>query len=306
MSVYSEPLDWLSQSIDSILNQTFSDFEFIIINDNPEYKEGKDLLCEYQKKDKRIKLIFNELNIGLTKSLNKGLAIANGEYIARMDADDVSLPERFGKQLALFKCHQEVDICGSNARLIGEKKGIIKCPQNTDQIYFFLGNCIVHSTVMMKREVADLKYNESCWAAQDFELWFRAQQSGFTFYNIQEVLLLYRINANQITNKSKGKQGQVSTMVRRKSLNALLCSQGLQFKLENDSPVTLDFILNVFKHLSIAERPKKKLLYYLLLSVSNHNREVIPFLFRSGLITYLPISSTLRILLGTYDGASLF
>ena len=73
MSVYKEPVDWLRQSVDSILNQTFTDFEFIIICDNPDYKIGIAALKEYALRDNRIKLVFNESNIGLTKSLNKGL-----------------------------------------------------------------------------------------------------------------------------------------------------------------------------------------------------------------------------------------
>ena len=99
MSVYNEPTEWITQSIDSILNQTFRDFEFIIINDNPEREENESLLNSYSQKDKRIVVIKNEQNLGLTKSLNIGINEAKGDYIVRMDADDYSFPERFEKQV---------------------------------------------------------------------------------------------------------------------------------------------------------------------------------------------------------------
>jgi glycosyltransferase involved in cell wall biosynthesis len=102
MGVYKEPLDWLRQSIDSILNQSFTDYEFIIICDNPRYEEGMELLKKYANSDRRIILLFNNENIGLTKSLNKGLEIARGKYIARMDADDISKPERLTRQKLSF------------------------------------------------------------------------------------------------------------------------------------------------------------------------------------------------------------
>jgi len=91
MSVYNEPLDWLKSSIGSILNQTFREFEFIIINDNPARQELRDVLQSYKNQDERIRIIENLENLGLTESLNKGLAEAKGKYIARMDGDDISL-----------------------------------------------------------------------------------------------------------------------------------------------------------------------------------------------------------------------
>ena len=99
MSTYKEPIDWIRQSIDSILNQTFSEFEFIIVVDNPKYKELISVLNDYAEADNRICIMVNENNIGLVKSLNKALSQCNGEYIVRMDADDISLPERIAHQI---------------------------------------------------------------------------------------------------------------------------------------------------------------------------------------------------------------
>ena len=124
MSVFSEPRNWLKKAINSILDQTFSDFEFIIINDNPIRKENYLFLKEIQQKDSRIIIIENKENIGLTKSLNKGLSVARGTYIARMDADDISFPTRLEKQYLFMEANSGVIACGAWARTIGKEKNI--------------------------------------------------------------------------------------------------------------------------------------------------------------------------------------
>lgn len=112
MSVYKEPLDWMAQSIDSILNQIYSDFEFLIVDDNPTDDKLIYFLNDYQKKDSRIKIIVNEQNVGLTKSLNIAIKQAQGKYIARMDADDISCKNRFQVQYDYMEQHLEVDEIG--------------------------------------------------------------------------------------------------------------------------------------------------------------------------------------------------
>lgn len=120
MSIYKEPVEWVRQSIDSILAQTFSDFEFIIVNDRPDRIENTELLNEYKLKDCRIVVLANETNIGLTKSLNRALDIATGVYIARMDADDISLSHRFQTQVDYLDMHPEICGCGSWTGSINE------------------------------------------------------------------------------------------------------------------------------------------------------------------------------------------
>ena len=121
MSVYNEPEEWMRVAIDSILGQTFTDFEFIIINDNPKRKLNREILSDYAKQDKRIVILENEENIGLTKSLNKGLKVAKGKYIARMDADDISLSDRLEKQVNFMEEHPEVGVCGANILCFGDR-----------------------------------------------------------------------------------------------------------------------------------------------------------------------------------------
>lgn len=125
MSVYSEPIEWMRLSVDSILNQSYKDFEFIIINDKPDRKENRELLDVYKHKDNRIVLINNKVNLGLTKSLNIGLLAAKGEYIARMDADDISLPDRLKQQVDFLDTHPEVSIVGCSAYKIDEEGNVI-------------------------------------------------------------------------------------------------------------------------------------------------------------------------------------
>ena len=215
MSVYNEPLEWIRQSIDSILAQTYSDFEFIIVNDNPTSAELCKFLSDFKNKDSRIKVITNPENLGLTKSLNIGLEQCRGKYIARMDADDISLPERFEKQVEFLDCSPGIGVCGSYANMIDENNNIIgrfklqsKSEDLKNAICFLVP--FVHPTVMMRREII-LKnyYDEKCIIAQDYNLWLKLSETTL-FYNIPEVLFDYRIHANQSKQKAGEKQSSLS------------------------------------------------------------------------------------------------
>lgn len=209
MSVYKEPLEWLDLSIDSILNQTYSDIEFVIVNDNPTSIELKSYLENKAKLDVRIKLISNSTNIGLTKSLNVGLSFCRGEYIARMDADDISIPARLEKQLASLK-DTEFDICCTNYWVIDEKGNAIKYDMPSFNIEkLTLTNTIIHPSVMFKHTVLSIRnplYNEDFRRSQDYELWTYFLYKGLKFAYINEPLVKYRISSQQITRQNKGEQ----------------------------------------------------------------------------------------------------
>ena len=121
MSNYNTPINYLKESIDSVLNQTYSNFEFIIIDDGSTDDSLK-FIKSYD--DPRIKLIVNEENIGLTKSLNKGLKAAQGEFIARMDSDDICYPERFEKQIEYMRKHPDTTVCGTWPNILDENGNI--------------------------------------------------------------------------------------------------------------------------------------------------------------------------------------
>ena len=151
MSVYSEPIEWIKQAIDSILNQTFTGFEFIIVNDNPSRTENRNLLSAYA--DERIHLISNSENVGLTKSLNFALALAKGKYIARMDADDISLPSRFLKQFEYLEAHPEIGVCGCNVETFGSKRLVWTYPATHQECLLFFRSPFAHPAVMIRHSI---------------------------------------------------------------------------------------------------------------------------------------------------------
>jgi glycosyltransferase involved in cell wall biosynthesis len=198
MSVYNGERH-LSEAIESILVQTFSDFEFIIIDDGS--TDGTPTILKGYN-DARIVLIRNQRNIGLACSLNKGLALAQGEYVARMDADDVALPHRFEMQAAFLERHPEIGILGSGCRLIdstGLERGVYWAPALSDlhiRWTSLLRNPFWHPTVTMRRDVLvqnGLSYDETFQTTQDYELWTRLLK--FTRgANLGELLIRYRLS----------------------------------------------------------------------------------------------------------------
>ena len=182
MSVYNGE-KYLREAIDSILNQTFTDFEFLIINDGSTDKT-QDILNSYN--DTRIKIINNEENIGLTKSLNKGLRLSRGKYIARQDADDISLPERLEKELQAIESSKEIGAVSCWIKIVNENTGEISFwpsdmeNNSPEEIYYtlFFENCIAHSTVLFCKDIV-LKiggYSNRFEKSQDYDLWIRLSQ----------------------------------------------------------------------------------------------------------------------------------
>lgn len=232
MSVYNEPIDWVRQSIDSILTQTFSDFEFIIINDNPNNSEIQQFLYDYAVKDDRIKLIENEGNIGLTKSLNKGISYATGKYIARMDADDISYPKRLEKQFQYMESHPEVIVCGTRVKYFGKKSALIYntfFEKDTDiRGQMFISSGFAHPSVIIRREILfsnNIRYDETFITAQDYKLWFDLNTFG-KFANLKEVLLKYRLSSAQIS--SSKKESQISNRDRIRHLFKLQYAEEIE------------------------------------------------------------------------------
>ena len=209
MSVYNgEP--YLKESIESILNQTFTNFEFIIVND-ASIDKTREIIQSYT--DSRIVYIENEINIGQTKSLNKAIKIARGKYIARMDSDDVAFPNRFGVQVEFLNRNANIKVIGSWYLIINETGKIIKkvcLPVNPTEIKAlliasspFTYPYIAHPTVMLRREIFDDigYYNEKYYVAQDYDLWVRISRK-YQIVNLSQVLLKYRIHKQSLTNDS--------------------------------------------------------------------------------------------------------
>ena len=201
MAVYNNA-NTLEASIKSILSQTFKDFQFVIIND-ASTDESLDILTKHQKLDSRIKLITNKSQLGLTKSLNKGLKVIKTKYVARMDADDQSLPKRLETQLKYLEAHPKISLLGTAAYLVNQNGKQLKLKTNPIDHQrlskVVLRYCpFIHPTWMVRRiAILELNgYNEDFPFAQDYEFVLRLMMK-FKTANLPEPLLKYRVNSNQ-------------------------------------------------------------------------------------------------------------
>lgn len=211
LCTYNEPLKYLKLSIESILSQTYTNIQLIIVNDNPKREDMADLLASYAREDSRIKYIVNSSNIGLVGSLNIGLKNAVGEYIARMDADDIATRDRLEKQLEFLKI-KNYDLVGCNAIKIdedGKEIGCLNVPTAFEKIkeYQLYGGCVLHPTWLGKREVFEkLKGYRSVYACEDFDFILRAIQNGFKIGNMPTYGLYYRIRTGSVSSKANIRQ----------------------------------------------------------------------------------------------------
>jgi glycosyltransferase involved in cell wall biosynthesis len=192
---------YLKQSIDSILRQTHRDFDFVIIDDGSTDIDTQRLLQEALS-DNRVKLLTHPTRMRIACALNHGLEMATGEYIARMDADDISHPQRFEKQIEFMKKHPEIGLCGADMECFGRVKGLrIVYPKNPEEIKckLLLSCSISHPTVMFRTasiEHHQLRYNEEFETCEDYEFWTRCAML-FPMANLDETLYYYRIHGNQ-------------------------------------------------------------------------------------------------------------
>jgi glycosyltransferase involved in cell wall biosynthesis len=176
MAVYNGE-SYVAKAIESILQQTYSNFEFIIVNDGSHAVVAK-LLEEMADRDARIRLVVNESNIGLTKSLNRGLKIARGKFIARMDADDWSHPERLAQQIAFLQSNPKVKVVGTDVVIVddeGKERHKVALSNFNTMRRIFRRNCLVHGSLMYDRETLQEigGYDEEFRLAQDYDLSLR-------------------------------------------------------------------------------------------------------------------------------------
>jgi glycosyltransferase involved in cell wall biosynthesis len=186
---------YLREAVDSLLGQTFHDFEIIVVDDGS--TDGSiELLAGIS--DARLRLVQNSPSRGLAGSLNQGIALARGSYIARMDADDVSLPERLSVQIKFLEAHPEVAVCGTWAKHIdasGAEFGPRRTPVGKEMASeFWKPSPMIHPSVVARRTVLQaFPYDEALRGAEDYDLWLRLRKQ-FALENIPEFLLLYRIH----------------------------------------------------------------------------------------------------------------
>ena len=220
MSVYNGE-EYITEAIESVIGQTFTDWELIIINDCS--NDGTaDILESIAEKDERIKVHPNEVNLRLPKSLNKAMSIAQGKYIARMDADDICLPDRFEKQYNFMESRADIDL--SSCRFMTLKKeGIASggCGGRVDNdalcARLLFTNPILHPGIIAKADVIrSLQYDPNFTCTEDLELWTRFALNGCKMEILPEYLMLYRIHDKQITSTTIARQHSEVINVQKK------------------------------------------------------------------------------------------
>lgn len=203
MSAFKEPVELFTKSVKSIQNQTYSDFELIIVLDCPSNSDLKRAIELIAKEDTRIRPIWNEANIGLAMSLNKALTIATGQYICRMDADDIALPNRIEQQLS-YLVDNNLDLIGCYVKVIDEKGdelfSVQNIPTENKQLMKAIrwNNCIPHPTWFGKKEFFNLGYR-NIPLCEDYDLILRASRNGMQMGNCPTVLVEYRMNNESVS-----------------------------------------------------------------------------------------------------------
>ena len=258
---------YLKEAIDSILNQTFTDFEFIIINDCSTDK-SLDIIQSY--KDKRIKIINNKINLQIAESLNKGIRIAKGKYIARMDADDIALTNRLKVQYEFMEKNKDVGLCGSSVIVFNEESTYIhRCPTYYDEIKVLqlFNSTFCHPSVMIRKDILtkyNLSYEKEYEGMEDYQLWLN--MSEYTkLANISEPLLRYRKHNEQVTNKMNSNQYEKAKELRGKLLrkidksftdeDILLFFEYCQNTIKYDEEKILN-LFKLFKRILIANKKR--------------------------------------------------
>lgn len=199
---------YLNKAIESILNQTYIDFEFLILNDGSTDR-SVNIIESY--KSARIQLVHNKVNVGLTATLNKGIDLARGDYIARMDCDDISLEKRFESQLAIMEKNKEIGLCSTNAMTINEHGEVVSDAWWTDdqipiEWHMLWSNPIAHPSVMIRKSVLNennLRY-DLAHICNDYILWCKMILVTKA-YRLNDVLLLYRTSASSLYLANKDK-----------------------------------------------------------------------------------------------------
>ncbi|GAB3530125.1 hypothetical protein GCM10027443_10340 [Pontibacter brevis] len=215
MPVYNAA-KFLAEAIDSILQQSFRDFEFLIIDDGSNDR-SVEIVQSYT--DPRIRFIQNEKNLGISATLNKGIELAAGKYIARMDADDISYPDRLAKQLAYMEANPSCAMVSSLVRVISENGEFVRQDQFESKYFYYNLTFICwiyHPTVMYRKSAVEEVGMYAVPYAEDFELFWQLSRK-YSFYNLPEVLLDYRVtnqSLHQVLKKEEYAQAQQEQLLR--------------------------------------------------------------------------------------------
>ena len=266
MPVYNAE-KYLNETIDSILDQTYDDFEFLIIDDGSTDRSLQ-ILNSYN--DPRIKVFKNEKNIGYIQTLNKLLELAKGEYIARQDNDDISFPNRIEKQVHFLNNNVDIGLCGTNAYVFGNKKKKTMMPicDNEIRAYMIINSPFCHPTIMYRKSIFEelgvAKYDESLCPAEDYAMWFEISKKT-KLANLTEPLLKYRWHENNTSQLKKNIQIEKADNIRKHILK-------FTFLIEISDDETL--LLNLISFPELINHDNLIPLEQLLIKLLRKNKEI--------------------------------
>lgn len=289
----------IENAVKSILNQTFKDFELLIINDGS-IDKSVEIIKTF--KDKRIQLIHNPANLGLIKTLNKGIDLTKGKYIARMDADDIAMPNRLEKQVAFLENNSEYALVGTQANFIfGDKLSntLFSMETNSEILpVLSLFSCpFIHPSVMIKTAILkEFYYHEGFTAAEDYELWTRILKK-YPCANLSESMLQYRIHDNNISTIQNDKQIDSVRRIYEANLKYIQMSYteaDLDIYLKISGSYQKDISLNDLKNIKIWLNKMQSF----LLKEGNYKAEIIQEVIK---ITWFQVCSKVR-----YNGIKVF
>ncbi len=274
MSVYNGAA-FLKSAIESILAQDLVNFEFIIMDDCST-DDSAQIIRSYQ--DPRIIFIQNTTNLGLTKSLNLGLKVAKGKFIARMDSDDVSRVDRLQTQFNYMKAHPEVWVLGSSATEIdsqGQSNNVIQMPSSPGwiQLLMLLGNNMIHPSVMFDKAkiLAIGGYDENFIYSQDFDLWSRVLQKNGILENLSEPLIQLRYHSQSISATKHNLQKKLTRLIRKRLAKEVFGFHFFEFELQ-----ICEYVFQKSKKLGTIETILYQLFCYRLRRCLMNNTDIWP------------------------------
>lgn len=208
MSIFNEKVDRISNSIESILSQTYKDLELIIILDDPSNIEAKYFIEEIINRDSRVRILCNDKNIGLGASLNKGILVSKGEFIARMDTDDFSYPDRIEKQINYLNNNPHVSLLFTQWVEFDENNNkVYRKPKSLDfknlKKNFFIKSLILHPTMIARREIFEKNKYPEMYRPEDLVLFLKLIRENLAFDVLEDVLYEYKVDRLNINNRYK-------------------------------------------------------------------------------------------------------
>lgn len=298
MSCLNTPKEYLTMAIESILNQTYNELEFIIVNNGG---NNYDDLVEFQKKDSRIKVINNAITMELPEALNLAIKQATGKYVARMDSDDFAMPKRIEKQVCFMEKNANVFVCGTYARIFDSQHKFAIYPWNKENeiaATLFFSNEIYHPTVMFRKKFLDdynVAYKAGYNYSEDFEMWNRCARLGAVAI-VPYIGLMYRVHLSNTSSTGKEKQIESKKKVLKSNLNLLeLEEKDFEYMMEisgikdvNDINELIFFVKRVLKNnrklMKYSERDLKKVLSYSVLRIILKSKCSVRWIKKSNLL----------------------